>query len=260
MQELLLQNLAEASPSFALVAPVDVNAVWWEMTKAIIGSLAEQSASPQGVSPFLVCPINLGNRHWACFVIELNRDDLSSPTVYFFDSMGSNAQKLAVVRRIIEDTQLLSSPTLVDLSAAVQTDGYTCGTWMLEAARLILQLRLSGVDLSDVGTFHAELLKLQKQIGDLHAQNVQLQEDYAAEDSMDEESPDTKGKASVGASKKSDVESMSVEVDPFAGGETDPFAGGKDPFAEGETDPFAEGETDPFGEEVDEMSEEDPFV
>ena len=252
MEELFLHHLAEASPSFAQVPPVDVNAVWWEMTAAIVDSLAEQSASPQGVSPFLVCPINLGNRHWACFVIELNLADLSSPTVYFFDSLGSNAQKLAVVRRIIEDTQLLSSPTLVDLSAAVQQDGHTCGTWMLEAARLILQLRLSGVNLTDIGTFHAELLALQKQIGDLHAKNVQLQEGYAEEGS--------KGKASVGASKNSDVELMSVEVDPFAGGEVDPFAEGEvDPFAGGK-DPFAEGETDPFGEEVDEMSEDDPFV
>ncbi|NOJ52409.1 MULTISPECIES: hypothetical protein [Myxococcus] len=250
MEELFLHHLAEASPSFAQVPPVDVNAVWWEMTAAIVDSLAEQSASPQGVSPFLVCPINLGNRHWACFVIELNLADLSSPTVYFFDSLGSNAQKLAVVRRIIEDTQLLSSPTLVDLSAAVQTDGHTCGTWMLEAARLILQLRLSGVDLADIGTFHAELLALQEQIGDLHAQNVQFQEDYAAEDSIDEDSHDTTGKASMGASKNSDVELMSEEVDPFAEGEVDPFA-------EGEVDPFAEGEIDPFAEEVEGMSEDD---
>lgn len=200
MAELFLHHLAEASPLFALVPPVDVNAVWWKMTDAIIKSLADQSAPPQCVSRFLVCPINLSNQHWACFVIERNLDDLSSPTVYFFDSLGSNAQKLAVVRRIIEDTQLLSSPKLVDLSANIQTDGHTCGTWMLEAAKLILQLRLSGVDLSDVETFHAELSELKEQIGDRHMENIQVQKSYAAEDAMD------------------------VEVDPFAGGEVDPFS------------------------------------
>jgi hypothetical protein len=208
MGELILHHLEGMAPAAALVSPVDVDSNWWDMTSSIIESLEAQSISPQGVSPFLVCPINLGNQHWACFVIELNRQDLSAPTVYFFDSLGSTPQKLDAVRRIVQDTLFLSHPLVVDLSAGIQADGYTCGTWMLEALRLILQLRLSGVDLCDVQHFQAELQALEKDIGTRHEKNLELEADYAKQDHVEEELP----------------------TDPFEGPE--PMEEDRDPFSQ----------------------------
>jgi hypothetical protein len=145
LPDLLLGYLTDVeSQLYSIMPPVDVYSNWWELTSQILQSMNEQLLSNRhGLSTFTISPINFGNLHWAAMVIEQNFEDPSRPTVYFFDSLGSSPVKLGIIETIVKDTQFFKNPRIIDLSAPnlTQKDGKTCGTWMLEAIKAIIQAR-----------------------------------------------------------------------------------------------------------------------
>lgn len=145
LPELLLGYLTDVeSQLYSIMPPVDVYSNWWELTSQILQSMNEQLLSDRhGLSTFTISPINFGNLHWAAMVIEQNFEDPSRPTVYFFDSLGSSPVKLGIIETIVKDTQFFKNPRIIDLSSPnlTQKDGKTCGTWMLEAIKAIIQAR-----------------------------------------------------------------------------------------------------------------------
>lgn len=93
------------------------------------------------IRDYTVCPINFGNAHWACLIIKQNHDRRSAPEVYFFDSLGSGAEKKTLVQAALQGSGVYTNAVLHDISPqddVAQTDGYTCGTWLIESVPIII--------------------------------------------------------------------------------------------------------------------------
>jgi len=126
----------------SLIKPVDVRHNWWDITGQILNSIDQQLNSGYQLSQFTICPINFGNSHWASMVIEMT-SNITAPNIYFFDSLGSTNKKMQIIDKIIKDTQIFRNANLVDLSTnkLIQQSGHSCGTWMLESIKAVLQVR-----------------------------------------------------------------------------------------------------------------------
>lgn len=76
-------------------------------------------------------------------VMEQNPEKRSAPYVYFFDSLGKSTTKSTIIRDVIHATGIYDKAHIIDLSPseAVQTDSYTCGTWLTEMAQYIVNTR-----------------------------------------------------------------------------------------------------------------------
>ena len=160
MTELILGYLEGIEPQlYNIMDPVDVTNNWWDLTSQILQSIQDQSDRNE-LSTFTIVPINFGNLHWATMIIEQNYDDPLIPTVFFFDSLDSSQQKLNTIETIVKDTQFFKNPHIIDLSShdLTQDDGKTCGTWMLEAIKAIVQARKKGLKNDELREFvHQEL-------------------------------------------------------------------------------------------------------
>ena len=132
---LIAANLADTE----LTAAVDIFAYRDALATFIRDNYLGQMAAGQ-IRRFTVVPVNFNNRHWATLVIEQNPARRSQPTVYFFDSLGSSAAKRELVLAMLRATGVyVNANALIDLSAALQGDGYTCGSWLVFAATTIVR-------------------------------------------------------------------------------------------------------------------------
>jgi len=165
--ELILSYLANVNAGlYNIMSPVDVNSNWWYLSSQILQSILDELNNNQKLSRFTIVPINFSNIHWAAMIIEQNYGDPSAPTVFFFDSLGSNAGKINTIKKIIQDTQFFQNPNIIDLSSPdlIQKDGTTCGTWMLEAIKAITQSRIIGIQNNGMREFiNKELTKVNMQ-------------------------------------------------------------------------------------------------
>lgn len=90
-------------------------------------------------------PINFSSRHWATLVIVQNPARRSQPGLYFFDSLGASEAKRQLVLTMLRATGVyINATALTDLSASLQTDGYTCGSWLVFAATRIVTALAAG--------------------------------------------------------------------------------------------------------------------
>jgi hypothetical protein len=141
-----VQRLLQAAnlPGTELMAAVDIFSHPDALATFIRDNYLSQMAHG-AVQPFTIVPINFNNRHWAALVIQQNPARRSQPTVYFFDSLGSDQAKLTLVLTMLQATGVYTSVSqLIDLSARLQTDGYTCGSWLVFAASTIVTLVMNG--------------------------------------------------------------------------------------------------------------------
>ncbi|MCF6405473.1 ankyrin repeat domain-containing protein [Chitinophaga filiformis] len=133
-----------------------------------------------------VVPINFNNAHWATLVIRQNPDRRSAPMVYFFDSMGQDEKKIALIKLMLRMTGVYTRvDNIVDLSDDLQEDGYTCGTWMIESASKIVTILENGGSVQDL---HDSLSVIGAVVEELHKQNLKLAKNSPGEKSRTESS------------------------------------------------------------------------
>lgn len=118
------------------------------------------------VEQYTVVPINFNNRHWTTLVIVQNPARRSQPTIYFFDSLGNDDQKIKLIKLMLQMTGVYTRvDTIHELSRWVQEDGYTCGTWMVQAATTIVKYLIKGATPKEIDE---ALYELRKSIQALH--------------------------------------------------------------------------------------------
>lgn len=124
------------------------------------------------IQPYTVIPINFNNAHWATLVIVQNANRRSKPTIHFFDSLGSDEEKINLLKMMLRMTGVYTRVDRInDFSLSLQNDGYTCGTWMVESATTIVSMLQAGAGLNEI---QDALRDLQKVIQELHRQNLNI--------------------------------------------------------------------------------------
>jgi hypothetical protein len=137
---LLATNLAntEVMPAVDIFTAPDALATF--IRDNYLGQLAAGQ-----VRQYTVVPINFSSRHWATLVIVQNPARRSQPGLYFFDSLGASEAKRQLVLTMLRATGVyINATALTDLSASLQTDGYTCGSWLVFAATRIVTALAAG--------------------------------------------------------------------------------------------------------------------
>lgn len=81
----------------------------------------------------LVLPCNLGKSHWTLVYIDLTA---SGQKICYFDPMGSSIP--SKIQNVLSSQESLSNLPIIDLKLNVQRDGYNCGPWAIEAARVLV--------------------------------------------------------------------------------------------------------------------------
>jgi len=144
------------------------------LAETIRDNYLNQIQNEGGVAEFTIIPINFNNAHWATLVIRQNQDRRSAPAIYFFDSMGEDDEKIALIRIMLEMTGIYTAvDNVTDFSKWLQDDGYTCGTWMIESATKIVRILQNGGDIEEVEN-SLELISVV--VKELHRQNLKLAE------------------------------------------------------------------------------------
>lgn len=127
------------------------------------------------VLTYTIVPINFSNAHWATLIIQQNPERRSQPFVYFFDSLGSSRRKRALLQEMLRMTGVYTRvDNITDLSATLQDDGFTCGTWVINAATTIVRLLDQGSEIEEI---QEALRNLKESIQELHQQNLNLRDE-----------------------------------------------------------------------------------
>lgn len=82
----------------------------------------------------VIVPVNLNNDHWVLLYILYQEKNQYPATVYYFDPFGHAIND--DVNQAINDA--FPTAEIVNTSARVQSDGYNCGPWIIEAARALV--------------------------------------------------------------------------------------------------------------------------
>lgn len=150
-----------------------------------------QQISNGAVAEYTVIPINFNNAHWATLVIRQNNDRRSAPTVYFFDSLGEDEKKIALINLMLRMTGVYTRvDNIVDLSKDLQEDGYTCGTWMIESATRIVTILANGGNVKDI---QESMSVIGAVVRELHEQKLKLVESGREKKSKSESSMELVG-------------------------------------------------------------------
>lgn len=130
----------------------------------------DQERSNAGINRAIV-PINLRGSHWILLFINFS-ELMNMTSVYYFDPLGDEIDKQ--VEQSIRQAFLRSGDIeVVNLDHPIQQDGYSCGNWIVEAARsLVASSSLpEHVNISDYRKEHKNILNQSLQASEQAAPN-----------------------------------------------------------------------------------------
>jgi len=154
------------------IIPIDVQYNHQDVTWQILG-IIETKFVKNNDNQFIICPINFSDIHWASMVVE-KTDNITSPNIYFFDSLGPNNEKIEMIDKIIQNTQIFKNAELIELSTEqlIQQSTHSCGTWMIESVKAVLQTRSNHTQTPFESASNIQQILQQKNIESLHQENL----------------------------------------------------------------------------------------
>jgi hypothetical protein len=99
-------------------------------------NLRDREASLRGLQrttglsvPYIVLPVNLGNRHWTALLID-RRVEGTPPTIYYLDPLGSTISP-ELINLLHEVYPAIQPSDIKSSSIILQRDGRNCGPWII---------------------------------------------------------------------------------------------------------------------------------
>ncbi|EDV26811.1 uncharacterized protein TRIADDRAFT_54103 [Trichoplax adhaerens] len=129
---------------------------------------------------FTISPFKLRNDHWVALVIDKN-----SQSSYFFDSLGQSTETQSVVKKFM--TEKYRNWNTIDLSSEElkQEENATCGTWMLEAIKAMIQAISGNCEAEYMVKDSVHRFLKMANINKIHIDNLTKQRQYSDEKDKD---------------------------------------------------------------------------